>query len=304
MTVAAKSLLNVETAEQVLIVPRDSIRPFKNQPRKYFDKARLEGLARSIQKVGQLVPVHVREVESSNGSAIKYELIDGQRRWHACGIAGKTKMKVIVYSVDSEDQQFTLSVITNFGRAGHDPVEIALAIQRFQKMGHSVAEIAEMCGHSEPWVYQHIKILSLDEKVLAMMSMEIPEDDRLLFSTALLVADLPKDEQYKMAQQILKKKLKHGQAKALIKKRAEKLGVTIGSKERSPNRDYRILLSLVGKLRRGIDPLLAMHQEFFDRMFQSRPGVHRENMLKDIGDAVDDLNALLGAVTRTRKIIS
>src|SRR3989344_5128740 len=114
---------DAEKAEQVLIISRDSIRPFPNQPRKYFNKAKLESLAKSISTVGQLVPIHVREVESNNGSKIHYELIDGQRRWHACGIAGKTQMKVIVFSVASEDEQFKLSLITNFGREGHDPVE-------------------------------------------------------------------------------------------------------------------------------------------------------------------------------------
>lgn len=291
---------DIERSGEVIVVPRSSIRPFPNQPRKYFNQDKLKSLAKSIKKVGQLVPVFVKEVENSNGSRIRYELIDGQRRWHACDMAGITKMKVIVCSVKDEHEQFTMSVIANFGRVDHDPVETALAIQRFQEMKHTITEIAEMFARSEAWVYQYIKILSLDERVRAMMSMEVAEDDRLLFSTALLIADLPKDEQFRMAEKIVKKKLKHVQAKAIIRAKAEKIGVNVGG-ERTPNKDYNILLSLIRKLRREANPLLEMPQIFFDRMFQSRSSSDREKMLRNIEYGIDDLRALLGAVTKTKK---
>lgn len=295
------SMTDVEKFGEVIVIPRIRVRPFANQPRKYFDQAKLKSLAESIGEMGQLVPIFVRALEDANGSPCHYELIDGQRRWHACEMAGVKKMKAIVLSVQDEEEQFTISVISNFGRVDHDPIETALAIKRFRDGGKNVAQIAKTFARSEVWVYQYLKILKLDQEVLNMMSPEISEDKRLLFSTALLLTDLPFDLQKKIAKVVVGKRLKHLQAKTLIRAKAERLGIGIGDSERTPNKDYRVLRSFVVKMERELAVLLSMPQSFFDKMFQHRDDEDCDKLADKLEANVADLKTLLGAVIAAKK---
>ena len=69
---------------RVLYLPLGSIRPNPAQPRRVFDPAGLQELADSIREYGILQPLTVRRRE--NG----YELIAGERRLRAAGMAGLT----------------------------------------------------------------------------------------------------------------------------------------------------------------------------------------------------------------------
>ena len=57
----------------------------KLQPRKRFDKERLEELSNSIKQRGIIQPIVVRR---SNNSDDKFEIIAGERRWLAAQNAG------------------------------------------------------------------------------------------------------------------------------------------------------------------------------------------------------------------------
>ena len=63
-------------------VPVDKIKRNKFQPRKHFEDAALQDLANSIKIHGVIQPLLVRKAGSS------YELIAGERRLRASGIAG------------------------------------------------------------------------------------------------------------------------------------------------------------------------------------------------------------------------
>ena len=81
---------------RVLYLPLGSIRPNPAQPRRVFDPAGLQELADSIREYGILQPLTVRRRE--NG----YELIAGERRLRAAGMAGLTQAPCLVASVDEE----------------------------------------------------------------------------------------------------------------------------------------------------------------------------------------------------------
>ena len=81
---------------RVLYLPLGSIRPNPAQPRRVFDPAGLQELADSIREYGILQPLTVRRRE--NG----YELIAGERRLRAAGMAGLTQAPCLVAAVDEE----------------------------------------------------------------------------------------------------------------------------------------------------------------------------------------------------------
>ena len=64
-------------------IPVDAIVPNPKQPRQVFDEEALEELKTSIQEVGFLQPIVVRELGDE-----KYELVMGERRWRAAQALG------------------------------------------------------------------------------------------------------------------------------------------------------------------------------------------------------------------------
>ena len=77
-------------SESVIFLDIERIQPSKNQPRKFFDKDRLEELAASIKKHGVLQPILVR----AHGE--NYEIIAGERRWRSALLAGLHKIPALL----------------------------------------------------------------------------------------------------------------------------------------------------------------------------------------------------------------
>jgi len=285
--------------EEILVVPRLSIQPFPNQPRKFFNQDKLRKLGNSVKAKGQLVPIHVKDIREEK-CRFDWELIDGQRRWHACGIAGKETMRIIVDEVEDEDDQFEKSVIYNFGREDHHPVENALAIKRFRDRKKPLEEIADIFSRSIGWVQYHEKILELCQGVIDMLSPELPAEEQIPLLTALLLIGFPAKVQVELARTIVEKKLRHGQAKKLIRKRGEALGITVGSPDRTPSKDYAILTNFVKRTQRELDLLIDNSPSFFGGMLRDRTRDERANLVTRIEQVKFDLNGLYNAVKRAK----
>ena len=135
------------------------IYPNKEQPRKEFDAEKLEELAQSIKLYGVLQPIAVRQVDD------KYEIIAGERRWRAAGIAKIQQVPVhIVACNDSE--VLTFSLIENIQRSDLNPIEEAVAIQSIIKRCDCRQEdLSEIVGKSRSYVANSIRLLSLPESV-------------------------------------------------------------------------------------------------------------------------------------------
>jgi ParB family chromosome partitioning protein len=94
----------------------DEIRPNPIQPRKSIDRDKLTELSESIKVHGLISPILVRKFNT------KYEIIAGERRFHACKMAGIERVPVIVKDV-SDDDSFKLSLIENLQREDLNPME-------------------------------------------------------------------------------------------------------------------------------------------------------------------------------------
>jgi len=285
---------------RVLFVARDRIRPFPDQPRKFFDQQKLTELAESIRHVGQIVPISVKELDEPHPD-FDYEIVDGQRRWHACEIAGVKKMRAIILTVKDESEQFLISVVSNFGRVDHTPMETALAIQFFKDRGMTNEDIARIFVRSITWITQHLKVLQLDVEVMGMMSSELPEEKQLGFSAAILLADVPKADQRQFAEAIVGQRMKVNHARSFIRSRADKLGVKVGDPNRTPGKDYRNFRSFIGRVKRESETFLEMPQSFFDKMFQHRDADDCNAVIARTEKAIEQLQGLLAALRRTKK---
>ena len=98
------------------------VNPF--QPRKDFDQESLKELSDSIKVHGIIQPITVRKLTRN-----QYQLIAGERRFHAARRAGLTKIPAYVRSADDQ-QMLEMALVENIQRENLNPIEIAVSYQR------------------------------------------------------------------------------------------------------------------------------------------------------------------------------
>jgi ParB family transcriptional regulator, chromosome partitioning protein len=103
-------------------IAREQIKLDPNQPRRYFDQKKLEELAQSIKELGILEPLLVRPLNDGY-----YELIAGERRFKAAGIAGLSEVPCVVKEMD-DDTVKQVQLIENLQREDLNAYEETIGI--------------------------------------------------------------------------------------------------------------------------------------------------------------------------------
>ena len=117
------------------------------QVRKNFDN--IEELAESIKQIGLQMPINVTR-KNENG---KYVIIQGERRWRACKLAGMTTIDVIVRTNPKDEaDRMLLQLSENLQRADMNVFEIADALMALEAVGLKNKEIAQKLGKAESFV--------------------------------------------------------------------------------------------------------------------------------------------------------
>jgi ParB family chromosome partitioning protein len=138
----------------------DSIVPNPKQPRSVFDEEALAELKTSIEEVGFLQPIVVREVGPQ-----KYELVMGERRWRAAQALGRTMIPAIVRDT-RDDAMLRDALLENIHRANLNPLEEAAAYQQLlDEFGATHEELARRIGRSRPQISNTIRLLNLPAPV-------------------------------------------------------------------------------------------------------------------------------------------
>jgi ParB family transcriptional regulator, chromosome partitioning protein len=152
-------------------VPIEFLHPSPLQPRRRFDEAELEALARSIGDRGVLQPLLARP--SSRG-APGYEIVAGERRWRAAQRAGLHEVPVVVREL-SDQETLELALIENLQRTDLSPLDEAHAYRRLtEEFGHTQDALAQAVGKSRSHVANTVRLLSLPAAVH-----ELLDDGRL-----------------------------------------------------------------------------------------------------------------------------
>jgi ParB family chromosome partitioning protein len=151
-------------AEGLRDIPLELIRPNPNQPRRHFDEPALLALADSIRARGVLQPVVVRPLPGG-----RYELVAGERRFRAAGLAELETIPAIVRETD-DSERLELALIENMARADLNPVEEARACATLvDDLGTSKEEVARRVGRSRVAVSNLIRMLELPDEALTMV---------------------------------------------------------------------------------------------------------------------------------------
>lgn len=217
-------------------IDADDIRPFPDQPRKYFGEGGIIRLRDSIDGSGQTTSGLIRENEGET----RYELIDGERRWRAVRMipADRRPMyKARLIQADDEVVQYLISGIANFNREGHTPLEVSDTIARLLDFGLPMREIAALLGISEAWGYQMHGLKKLTPAVRAFLDPTLPKVKRLPVSAAVEIAKVGVKLQWGLTQQVLNRTISLPGLRAEAVRVSRQKNVPI--RERAPPADQR-----------------------------------------------------------------
>lgn len=191
----------------------NSIEPNRDQPRKTFDQKALKELALSIERNGVLQPLLVRPIKGGI-----YQLIAGERRWHASRMAGLTEVPVIIKDL-SDEEAMEIALIENLQREDLNPIEesegIDLLIKRYNL---TQEEAGKRLGKSRSAIANSLRLLNLPDKIK-----ELTKTGKISagHARALLVLDDEK-MQILLAKEICKKNLSVRDVEKIVQEQQKK----------------------------------------------------------------------------------
>lgn len=225
------------SAAQELLIKNIAANPY--QPRCNFDEEKLQELAASIKEFGVVQPVVVRKKGRS------YELVAGERRLRAAGLAGLTKVPAIVKDYD-DAKMMEIALIENIQRHDLNPIEEAQGLRRLmQEFKLTQEQTAEKVGRSRSAVTNILRLLNLPEQVQAQIINGV-----LTMGQAKQLLGLPKPEQMcevaeaiiangwssRMTEEVVRK-LKEGKKLKIVRELIEEEAKNKDNKEKKPKRE-------------------------------------------------------------------
>lgn len=145
-----------ESTSGLVSLPRSSVVPNRRQPRLAFDQAALAELAHSLKEVGLLQPVIVRPLPDG-----RYELVAGERRFRAAGLAGMDTISAIVRRTE-DSELLTEALVENIHRTDLNAIEEAAAYQQLlDDFGFTHQALADRLGRSRSSISNSLRLLTL-----------------------------------------------------------------------------------------------------------------------------------------------
>ena len=161
-----KDIIQNKTFENkgLLLIPNEKIFRDETQPRKEFDKEKIDELAQSIKKNGLIQPIIVIKKDMDN-----FLLVAGERRWRA---AQSTQIRVLPALLLPEDlDKDEISLIENIQREDLKVSEEAKAYQRLiEKNNYTHETLSRIVGKSRSHITNLLRILDLDELFLDLLN--------------------------------------------------------------------------------------------------------------------------------------
>ena len=235
------------------------IEPNKNQPRKNFDEEALAELSHSIELHGVLQPLVVRPMPDGS-----YQLVAGERRWRASRLAGLTEVPVVIKEL-TDAQVAEIALVENLQREDLDPIEEALGYKELaEKFDYTQEEISNLVGASRPAIANALRLLTLPEEVIALVSKK-----ELSAGHARALLTLEDDKaKIELAKLVIKEDISVRETERLARKQIKTEPTGKKTKKRNPYYD-EVELALSDVLQRKVRVTKstkkgAIEIEFFD----------------------------------------
>lgn len=213
-------------------IPLAQITPNPDQPRKDFDEEALHELAESIRTYGVIQPVTLRRTGDDS-----YQIVAGERRWRASGLAGLTSIPAYIKEV--EDQSvLELALVENIQRSDLNPMEIALAYKGLiDELQITQDDLSERVGKNRATIANYLRLFKLPGEI--QVALKNKEIDMGHARALLAVDDL--GEQLRLFRQIREGGYSVRKVEEMVKEQTAKGKAEKGSRSRTSDSDYDVL---------------------------------------------------------------
>ena len=195
-------------------VPVEQISPNPYQPRKTFNEASIEELARSVREHGIVQPLVVTRIGDH-----KYRLIAGERRFRAAQKAGLSKVPVVIKERTTDSDTLQLALIENIQREDLNPIEEAHAYhQLHEEFGLTQEEISQQVGKERSTIANFLRLMKLPESVKKLLA---SGQLSMGHARAILAIASPK-KQEQLAERVVKRNLNVRQTEVLAAEKSPK----------------------------------------------------------------------------------
>ena len=179
----------------------------KFQPRKIFNKEKLEELTKSIKERGIIQPIVVRKSSDHDN---KFEIIAGERRWQAAQNAGLHEVPIVEVEADNL-KSLEFAIVENVQRTDLNPIEEAEGYKRLiDEFGYDQDKVSKFIGKSRTHVTNFLRLLSLPKEVISLL-----EENKISQGHAKVLVGL--ENANFLAKKIIQKGLSVRQAENLIR---------------------------------------------------------------------------------------
>ena len=273
------------TQAQIREVPVSKILPNPAQPRLSYDEDSLTELADSIREHGVLQPILVRP------AGTKYELIAGERRWRASGMAGRESIPAIVVDFD-EQTALEVSIIENLQREDVSPLEEAVMFRKMtETFGYSVRQLAQKVGKDKGYIENRLRLSDAPADIKELVSLR---KDTISHAYELLKLG-DERKRRRLAKRIVAGDLSLAKLRAIIGGPAEESAETGDKADGPPSRRRArtvagqvaaakaaddALMGARAKLAEGVDDLVDILRR--PEMMEQIPEVNRANFAKHL----------------------
>lgn len=176
-------LVKTQGSSSINEVPLDQIHANPDQPRRDFDQESLEELAESLREIGIIQPITLRKINEGD-----YQIIAGERRFRAAGIAGLKTIPAYIRTADDENVM-AMALIENIQREDLNSMEVALACQNLLEVYNMTQEqLSTRIGKKRATIANYIRLLKLPAEIqVALKNKQID----MGHARALLAIDEP-----------------------------------------------------------------------------------------------------------------
>ena len=191
-------------------VPIEQIHANPDQPRRDFDAESLEELAVSLREIGIIQPITLREISSGN-----YQIIAGERRFRAAGIAGLKTIPAYIRTANDENVM-EMALIENIQREDLNSMEVALACQNLLEVYNMTQEqLSSRIGKKRATIANYIRLLKLPAEIqVALKNKQID----MGHARALLAIDDPMKQL-----QLFHELTRHGYSVRMVEEKARQM---------------------------------------------------------------------------------
>ena len=158
--------VKVTNPKGLLLIPIEKIFRDELQPRKEFDKQKIDELAQSIKKNGLIQPLIVNKRNLDT-----FTIVAGERRWRAAQGAELKVLPALLLPDDLDKDE--ISLIENIQRENLKVSEEAKAYKRLiNKNNYTHESLSKIVGKSRSHITNLLRILELDDFFLDLLNKE------------------------------------------------------------------------------------------------------------------------------------